>query len=557
MGDTPVDFVYSPLPAVGHYIRLLKIEPSAPEEPLRFSLAACKFAEAPAYNSLSYEWGNNPPGQPILVNGGLFFVRENLHSFLKVLAGSAYRERYFFADAICINQDDIPERNAQVQRMGDLYAQAEEVLVWLGPGTAESDFIFDMCSDPAATSSTAESKPGEEKRRIEDLNFNEPDGEALDLVYQRSYWTRLWIIQELFLARKIVLFCGSKSTTWSVFKRLPRWNKADFVSGGFTGADMVLGSTPAGRHARDILDELKKREDGKAARTEKGLVELIEKFGHAQCSDARDHAYGLLGIASASGKHEEDRGVGVVADYSMSPATLFVRLLRTMPRKLSIQSALNVFNIMKLHHADSSAILASIPDALSSLSFEVTWTHIGHLEHTNRASLPACRPCHICARCSTSFELNEAQNQQLAGKIFSRITTGESQNTMATFGSGPLYEMIPYDSCVAAPGAREGDDVFLLQGTNVVLVLQQDDLGSTPRYMRGILCQTQSEQSISGAVELLDSCLSHLPSIEGVTLRTDNHRIWSLAGPVDFTYEELSLRQIVFLLVATGRHRKY
>lgn len=80
-----------------------------------------------------------------------------------MLAGSAYRDVYFFADAICINQDDIPERNAQVQCMGDLYAQAEEVLVWLGPGTAESDFIFDICSDSVATSNTVTTKLGEEK----------------------------------------------------------------------------------------------------------------------------------------------------------------------------------------------------------------------------------------------------------------------------------------------------------------------------------------------------------------------------------------------------------
>ncbi|KAL2110161.1 hypothetical protein VUR80DRAFT_1496 [Thermomyces stellatus] len=279
MAPTPAEFVHTPLPTDGRYIRLLKFQPSVPEEPLRFSLAAFEFTETPAYNSLSYEWGDNPPDRPILVNNSLFFIRENLHSFLKVLAGSAYRDVYFFADAICINQDDIPERNAQVQCMGDLYAQAEEVLVWLGPGTAESDFIFDICSDSVATSNTVTTKLGEEKPRIEALDFNDPDGEALDLVYQRSYWTRLWIIQELFLARKIVLFCGLKSTTWSVSKRLPRWNKGVFVPGGFTGIDMVLGSTPAGRHARDILNELAKREQRESAHTDNSLVELVRKFG--------------------------------------------------------------------------------------------------------------------------------------------------------------------------------------------------------------------------------------------------------------------------------------
>lgn len=40
---------------------------------------------------------------------------------------------YFWIDAICINQNSIPERSAQVKIMGDIYAKARTVLVWLGP----------------------------------------------------------------------------------------------------------------------------------------------------------------------------------------------------------------------------------------------------------------------------------------------------------------------------------------------------------------------------------------------------------------------------------------
>jgi len=35
-------------------------------------------------------------------------------------------------DALCINQDDIPERNEHVRMMGDIYARASLVRVWLG-----------------------------------------------------------------------------------------------------------------------------------------------------------------------------------------------------------------------------------------------------------------------------------------------------------------------------------------------------------------------------------------------------------------------------------------
>jgi Heterokaryon incompatibility protein (HET) len=46
-------------------------------------------------------------------------------------------------DAICINQNDIEERNAQVKRMRDIYTQLSYVLVWLGKQCPGSDQAID------------------------------------------------------------------------------------------------------------------------------------------------------------------------------------------------------------------------------------------------------------------------------------------------------------------------------------------------------------------------------------------------------------------------------
>ncbi|PWY71306.1 hypothetical protein BO83DRAFT_362685 [Aspergillus eucalypticola CBS 122712] len=531
MMATTAGFIHTVLPFDGHYIRLLKFESTAPEEPLRLSLKTCKFAEKPNHNSLSYEWGTTAADQPILVNNRLFFIRENLYNFTKVLASSAYRDTYFFVDAICINQNDISERNTQVQRMGHLFAEAENVLVWLGSATAESDLIFDVCIDLVVNKIIVPTKLGKNKAQID----------ALDTIYQRSYWTRLWIIQELFLARNIILFCGSKSTAWSAFKQLPRWNKREFALGGFTGVDMVLESTPAGHHARDILDELDKRDQGRSTFTRIGLVDLILKFGLAQCSDVRDHVYGLLGLATAScalSRDEEDRRFEVIVDYSESPMCLFVRLLRTMPRELRIGAALELFNILELQRAPESAIIGSIPDTGLSQSFEISFTHIGHLRNVTQYS-------------------DKSLHQLLAGKDFAQIQKGERQNAMAIYGGGPLYSIMSYDSCVTASGASGGDDVFLAEDTNFVLIRNYNEWGGTSGYIRGLLCSRKSEQSIQRAGESLDSFLSYLPPINGNCLRSERHTMFKLAGPVDFIYEELSLRQIIMLLTYTGQHSDY
>ena len=44
---------------------------------------------------------------------------------------------------ICINQNDIEERNSQVSLMHRIYEQAEEVLVWMGEGDVFTELAFD------------------------------------------------------------------------------------------------------------------------------------------------------------------------------------------------------------------------------------------------------------------------------------------------------------------------------------------------------------------------------------------------------------------------------
>jgi hypothetical protein len=46
---------------------------------------------------------------------------------------------FLWVNAICINQDDVRERNDQVSLMDDIYGKAQQKLVWLGPDVNDSD----------------------------------------------------------------------------------------------------------------------------------------------------------------------------------------------------------------------------------------------------------------------------------------------------------------------------------------------------------------------------------------------------------------------------------
>jgi Heterokaryon incompatibility protein (HET) len=48
-----------------------------------------------------------------------------------------------WADAICINQEDISERNAQVRLMGDIYSNASKVATYVGEAPKEDVHVVE------------------------------------------------------------------------------------------------------------------------------------------------------------------------------------------------------------------------------------------------------------------------------------------------------------------------------------------------------------------------------------------------------------------------------
>lgn len=104
--------------------------------------------ECPQYKALSYTWGSPIYGREeafaststILCNDQPFSVVLNLMDALEQLRTSGY-EGYIWIDAICIDQQNVGERNAQVLLMGDIYSSALEVIIWLGKDTT---FLSDV-----------------------------------------------------------------------------------------------------------------------------------------------------------------------------------------------------------------------------------------------------------------------------------------------------------------------------------------------------------------------------------------------------------------------------
>jgi len=201
-------------------IRLVAVLPSD-----QSALISCKFhiqmlQESISYTALSYTWGDasNPMG--IVLDGKPFKVRKNLWQFLQKMRQQGSLE-LFWIDAICIDQENVQERNHQVSLMKDIYSkvrpgflmisgwrvsdrvllQASQVAFWLGPASANSNLAIEMIK----------MGPSFHKKGL--LPMWTPDeGKALLELCSRSYWKRIRIIQEFLLPR--ILKCTAEKTVF-------------------------------------------------------------------------------------------------------------------------------------------------------------------------------------------------------------------------------------------------------------------------------------------------------------------------------------------------------
>ena len=197
--------LYTPLDSKKPQIRLFKLahsrhkwpwdgalwekpEPQLPEDLVGEALEVFDLHTAPPFAALSYEWGDARTMHKIMLGSASLEIRSNLYNLLRILnrrdfspflypgiRGDYIGAEYIWVDQICINQQDSSEKSHQVLLMSQIYSQAKQVIAWpgfqIGPRQLEPHHRY---------------------------KYTDP-GDFLNT----SYWQRLWIIQELFLAQEI------------------------------------------------------------------------------------------------------------------------------------------------------------------------------------------------------------------------------------------------------------------------------------------------------------------------------------------------------------------
>lgn len=217
--------MYKPLRRPNN-IRLLHIEPAERSEPLRGSLVECEAYEtAPDedstnsskksksnfcfeeyYEALSYAWGVNPERTWMDIDGAQVEITESLRMALTHLR--CYTSRKLWIDQICINQCDDVEKSGQVQMMLDIFASADRVHAWLGLPNEKSDAgitaLWSFCHGPETICETAwHGSPTEFLCT------------GLEDILSRTWFQRIWVVQEAAVAKEVVMHCGFHRLSWT------------------------------------------------------------------------------------------------------------------------------------------------------------------------------------------------------------------------------------------------------------------------------------------------------------------------------------------------------
>ena len=207
-------------------IRLVEIPPfkkDRHEQLSSLNIIQCSLDDDVHYEALSYAWDSPKPDTAIPCSGKHILVTANCEAALRRLRRKS-RVRLVWIDAVCIDQDAILERNHQVSMMGEIYMKAVCTLVWLGPGTPDSDWVF-RCLRLVHFLRLQGTKLSPQtvlifQRLFRGLHtvhryqngapgksFKNLKGSVQD-VGNRSYWSRMWTLQEVGLSRHAKLYCG-------------------------------------------------------------------------------------------------------------------------------------------------------------------------------------------------------------------------------------------------------------------------------------------------------------------------------------------------------------
>ncbi len=314
--DNAGKFTYTPLS--DNEVRLVRLRMVTDhDKTIRVDLITAEWPPPLPYEALSYVWGD-PANQPsILISAEddplrPFQVTQNLHAALYHLRREDC-DRVLWIDALCIDQTNMEEKEQQVRKMDQIYQTASNVCVWLGTGMPHG-----MKQIPVIIQS------------IWNLPLTHHSAHVIwkpfECLLQKDWFSRRWVIQEVALAKKATVHCGSAQVSWTDFSdaisvygsrstntvsQIPR-SLAPFPNASGLGA-LTLGFLSN--------NALRKDDEGNVVERRWNIEDLLAQLPMFHAQLPHDTLFAVLSLAS-------DRAAFQHVDYSMPQVELFARVLQ-------------------------------------------------------------------------------------------------------------------------------------------------------------------------------------------------------------------------------------
>jgi hypothetical protein len=341
-------------------IRVLALHEGHENSPVECCMEVISLNDGAAcFNALSYVWGDTNDRTTIIVNQLLVTIPKSLAECLNSLRHKTashakvlgQKPLTVWADAICINQQDLLERTLQVQMMGDIYSSARKVVVWLGEGTEYTDYALDMMNSAKFREQLEDRKVPErsplEEEIMVDVIFKE-------VLCKKKWWQRLWVRQEFILATAEPVFCcGCKIITWSYllscFLSFPRsWNYPDIENKWQEcrkkiNISLDEGSAETGIHPI-ALHRIRESFIQRRALPFCDIFQYVLR--NASATDPRDFIYGLLELM------DQENRAQITFDYESAPMKIYQQVGYLLWKQYTERTLSELLTVLSFHGND-------------------------------------------------------------------------------------------------------------------------------------------------------------------------------------------------------------
>ncbi|KIW83147.1 hypothetical protein Z517_02391 [Fonsecaea pedrosoi CBS 271.37] len=325
--SSEISYKYEPLPAES--IRLLCLQPGSESDHIACNLVTTRVEDGMSgFEALSYTWGDLTVTRAISCGGCSLAVHSNAWHALSELR-QAQGVRVLWIDALCINQGDLAERNMQVQMMRETYGRATRVVVWLGRQMDNTDQVFALISK-LSTMATVDNLDHQTVAYTHDdleagdlPDASDPVWRGLDQLLWSSWFSRVWIIQEITLAREALVFSGSASCGWHQLELAARFVEDHSLT-------MLVDVDPSQVIRLARLKAL-------ASRAETSILEILQQSRSSKSTDPRDKIFGLLGLTPSF--------TLIIPDYNMATHDLHTAFALKM---MEAHQSLDILNYTEI-----------------------------------------------------------------------------------------------------------------------------------------------------------------------------------------------------------------